>query len=255
MVHDDLKRLRRLYGDFIRDDALYNERSYTLLRTDVNLLYDEIKEAFRRIIVSCKGPEGVDRLRVLEIGAAWGQRLRMFVEFGFLPENLFGVDLLPHFVKVARRLSPSSSSFLVADSQQLPFTNDSFDIVFQCMVFSSLLDRSIRKRIGREMVRVTSPSGKIVWIDDGDPSYIRKHSGEIFYQGVSFEEVAAEIFPDAKITRYPRIILKKNKLKKCLTESSSPYSPYHKLKYAFHSLFRGNRRHEVLVIKPRKDNA
>ena len=40
-----------------------------------------------------------------------------------------------------------------------------FDIVMQYTVFTSVLDYEVKKRIAREMVRVSKKNGSIIWYD------------------------------------------------------------------------------------------
>ena len=190
--------------------------SDSLLRTDINLIYDEIKETMRRIITANYSSDVIPELKVWEIGVAWGQRLRMLLEFGFAPDHLFGLDLIPHFIDVARKLSPPGMQYQVCDARTLPYSDRFFDIVIQCITFSSILNKDVRIHIGREMMRVLSPSGLIIWIDNADSRDRCKYQGQTFYQGIDFHEVKNDIFPGADIQRYPKSILKKETMRKCM---------------------------------------
>ena len=53
-----------------------------------------------------------------------------------------------------------------SDVQHLPYAGDSFDLVLQYTVFSSILDDDIKARMAREALRVLhKPDGLIVWYD------------------------------------------------------------------------------------------
>ena len=103
-------------------------------------------------------------LRILEIGCGGGGVLTEFLNFGGLPKDFFGVDLLPDRLAMAHSHLPESH-FFNTDGQYLPFTPHSFDLVVQFTALSSILDLSIRERICREMLRVVRSSGLILWYD------------------------------------------------------------------------------------------
>lgn len=102
--------------------------------------------------------------RVLDVGCGKGFLLRSMVRWGAEPENLTGVDLLPELVEEASRLNPNIR-FLQAEASQLPFENESFDLVTQFTVLSSVVDRGLRTRIASEMLRVTKPGGSVISFD------------------------------------------------------------------------------------------
>jgi ubiquinone/menaquinone biosynthesis C-methylase UbiE len=52
-----------------------------------------------------------------------------------------------------------------ADGQYLPYAAQSFDLIVQFTVFSSILDERVRVNLGHEMLRVLKPGGVILWYD------------------------------------------------------------------------------------------
>jgi SAM-dependent methyltransferase len=107
----------------------------------------------------------LERARVLDIGCGTGVWLREFIKWGARPENVFGVDLLGERIKLAKRVCPATVTLECANAAQLPFESGSFDVVFQSMLFSSVLDQEMRARIAREMVRLVRPDGLVLWYD------------------------------------------------------------------------------------------
>lgn len=104
------------------------------------------------------------KLRILEVGCGGGAVLTEFLGFGASPGYLFGVDLLYGRLGGAHIRLPGSH-FINADSQNLPFPTQSFDLVMQYTALSSILDPDIRQRTGDEMVRVLHSRGIILWYD------------------------------------------------------------------------------------------
>jgi ubiquinone/menaquinone biosynthesis C-methylase UbiE len=111
---------------------------------------------------------GVDSLkekRVLDIGCGTGYWLREFLQWGALPENVFGIDLLPERIEEARKLCPHTVSLECGNAAALDFLDSSFDLVLQSTVFTSILDPEMSQRIAAEMLRVLKPGGFVLWYD------------------------------------------------------------------------------------------
>lgn len=126
-----------------------------------------------RAILRCIRNEGItmlDDVRILEIGCGRGRWLREAVQWGARPENVFGLDLFEDRVLAASRSCASGVGVQVADAANLPFADETFDIVLQSTVFTSILDDGVRARVAAEMMRVTRRQGFMVWYDFCVPS-------------------------------------------------------------------------------------
>lgn len=104
-------------------------------------------------------------LRVLDAGCGGGGLLAFLCSIHADPDKLAGVDLIPSRVQRAARTCPPQVKLAVADAQTLPFEDDSFDLVCQFTVFSSILEDQIRRRLVSEMQRVLAPGGHLLWYD------------------------------------------------------------------------------------------
>jgi len=103
-------------------------------------------------------------LKVLDVGCGYGYWLRYMVEIGASPANLTGIDLSQRRITVAERMN-SSITWLHNEDILLPFPSESFDIVMQVLVFSSIVDEAARGILAGEINRVTRPGGNILWVD------------------------------------------------------------------------------------------
>jgi SAM-dependent methyltransferase len=103
--------------------------------------------------------------KFLEVGCGTGFWLRQFLQWGARPENVFGLDVVPARVEKARSLSPPGVTVRGASAAKMTFLNESFDIVLQATVFSSILDPEIRTAVAAEMLRVLRPGGLIASYD------------------------------------------------------------------------------------------
>lgn len=125
------------------------------------------QELDRRILgfLGKQMPEGLGQKTILEIGCGAGYWLRQFIQWGACADNVTGIDLLPERIRAARERSPKGARLSCGDASQLEFPNNTFDIVLQSTVFSSILDEAMRMKVASEMLRVLRPRGSIIWYD------------------------------------------------------------------------------------------
>jgi ubiquinone/menaquinone biosynthesis C-methylase UbiE len=102
--------------------------------------------------------------RVLDVGCGPGQWLADLETWGAKQERLAGVDLVAERVERARARLPAADVRL-GDAAELPWEDSSFDLVLQSMMFTSILDASVRAAAAREMARVLRPGGLVLWYD------------------------------------------------------------------------------------------
>lgn len=102
--------------------------------------------------------------KILDVGCGTGGWLLDFVRWGARPENLFGVELLEERVREARGRVPRAN-LINGNAEQLPFTDEIFDIVLQSTVFTSIHDALMKSRIAQEMIRVLKKGGLLLWYD------------------------------------------------------------------------------------------
>jgi len=118
-----------------------------------------IANAFRSV-----GWDSFEGKKILDVGCGSGRILRQFVDYGALPENLYGTDVSESRIASARALSPNIG-FSLSRGDALDFADGSFDVVTQFVVFSSIYTESLRNHLAREMTRVLKPGGYIFWWD------------------------------------------------------------------------------------------
>lgn len=123
----------------------------------------ERNNSLQRILAE-RFPYPLSQCRVLDVGCGRGGLLGWFHERGVKPENLYGVDLLPNRIKIARETFPAFT-FLEGNAEQLEFPDDWFDIVLAFTVFSSILDLTMAKAVARNIGRVLTRRGVVVWYD------------------------------------------------------------------------------------------
>jgi ubiquinone/menaquinone biosynthesis C-methylase UbiE len=156
---DEEERIREKYGRRRPEDSRYSwfnpGQVFMLQERDRRVL-----EALKRAGVGSLADK-----QILEVGCGRGAWLRDLIQWGAQPSNLKGVELLTDRVEEARRLCPGGVQILCGSASQLEFPADSFDIVLQSTVFTSIQDDALKRQVAAEMIRVVRPSGLILWYD------------------------------------------------------------------------------------------
>ena len=101
--------------------------------------------------------------RVLDVGCGTGELLRLARAAGH-SGRLCGVDLMPEWIEKGARLYPHLE-LLQGSGDRLAAADESFDVVHQGMVFSSVLEGDLRRTIAGQMDRVLRRQGYLIWYD------------------------------------------------------------------------------------------
>jgi SAM-dependent methyltransferase len=162
--------------------GVYEQRAHDVpsdryaLTKPVNLFVRQTRE---RALLSMLDDENLlplgDR-RIIDVGCGTGQWLIDFETWGARRDHLAGIDLIPWRAQTAEarlaslrdrsgRLISAGADIRHGDASSLPWRDGTFDIVCQSMVFSSILDATMRRAVAREMARILASDGLIVWYD------------------------------------------------------------------------------------------
>lgn len=131
--------------------------------------------------------------RILEVGCGTGRWLTLFETFGAHRKRLAGIELESDRVRLARARM-AGADVREGNAVHLPWNGETFDIVLQSTVFTSVLDDEVRARMAREMLRVLHPEGAIVWYDF---RYDNPRNPNV--KGIGRRQIA-RLFPDCRIT-------------------------------------------------------
>lgn len=96
--------------------------------------------------------------RILDFGCGTGSFIGRLLQWGASPPLIAGLDFLPESLAKAQRQYPHVP-LVCGDGSLLPFKDDSFDIVWQSTVFTSILHDSTKRQMAREIVRVLKRGG------------------------------------------------------------------------------------------------
>jgi ubiquinone/menaquinone biosynthesis C-methylase UbiE len=76
-----------------------------------------------------------------------------------------GLDLHPERIAEAVHLCPKAMEIRRGNAAILEYSDESFDVVIQSTVFTSVLDINVKRQMASEMCRVLKPEGLILWYD------------------------------------------------------------------------------------------
>lgn len=161
MKNKEIERIKNIY------DCYDNDINYLEKYASNNLRVQYIAKVLEYEILTILNNFFSNKLRdlkFLDIGCGNGNFELSLLKFGIHHNNIYGVDLSFH------RLLKFNTSFpkitvINNNAMYLPFNNQVFDVVFQRVVFSSILDDNICYCISGEMLRVLKKNGIIIWYD------------------------------------------------------------------------------------------
>jgi len=100
----------------------------------------------------------------LEVGFGTGAWLHQLAEWGVSESNLHGIELDETRVNETRPFFPSAD-LRVGDAVDLPWPDGTFQLVVASTLFTSVLDKSVRRLIANQIYRVLAPGGVLLWYD------------------------------------------------------------------------------------------
>lgn len=183
-----------------RRDAAQDQKRYDPLNPGVLLSIQERERAICRVLRET-GMQDVQRLRVLEVGCGTGANLLQFLRLGFRPENLSGNDLISDRIAEARRRLPGDVQLHCGDALEISPGNQSYDLVLQSTVFTSIVDGNFQESLAERMWECVSPGGGILWYDF---AYDNPRNPDV--KGVPASRIY-RLFPHAADIRVRRITL------------------------------------------------
>lgn len=158
-------------------DGYFSEHSAEVYELGVELLFRGTADVMRRQIIppiTRFVQSGEQATRLLDIACGTGRTLHQIARArsaGRSAMRLWGVDLSPAYVKVARkRLADLPEVTLaVENAEALPFADGAFDVATSVYLFHEL-PRNARRNVVREMHRVLRPGGLLVIEDSAQVS-------------------------------------------------------------------------------------
>lgn len=169
---------------------------YSILRPEVVLSTQEWQKEVLFLFGSVCGYTDVDlrQLKLVDVGCGYGGHLLDFLRYGFAPQNLYGIELLPERVAGARTRLPEALMVHEGDASSAAVTPLSQDVVFQSVVFSSLLDDGFQQELADRMWSWVRPGGGILWY-----YFVYNNPSNRDVRAVPLDRVK-ELFPQGRMT-------------------------------------------------------
>ena len=159
----DADEIERIRAEYRRREREIPTGFYDLSQPAPGFAYTRLLP----VVMEAPGRAGklpLARRALADVGCGDGMWLGQFVRWGADPAALRGIDLIETRIGAAGGRVPEAS-LVCGDARSLPWSDASFDVVTQFMVFSSILRASVKRRIADEMLRVLKPDGVILWYD------------------------------------------------------------------------------------------
>ena len=179
-----------VYERYERRKSMVERHRYSMLRPDVWQTVQERQRAMIRLL-SRLGIERCEDLSLVEVGCGTGKNLLEFLRLGFQPRHLTGIELLEERATAANTVLPPGI-VRCGDAVHAELPAGSQDIVFQSVVFSSLLDEAYQRALANAMWRWVKPGGGVLWYD-----FIYNNPSNPDVRGVPVRRVR-KLFPKGK---------------------------------------------------------
>jgi SAM-dependent methyltransferase len=137
---------------------------YSILKPDVWLAVQARQRALLALFARLGWRDPASR-RIVEVGCGGGANLLELLRFGFAPDHLVGLELLPDRAAHARRTLPAALEVRTGDASVADISASSQDAVYAATVFSSILDDAFQERLAHVMWRWVKPRGGVLWYD------------------------------------------------------------------------------------------
>ncbi len=146
-----------------RRDTQVESSRYNPLKPEV---WKSIQERQRVLIrrLNSIGYTDLSQVKLIEIGCGSGENLLEFLRLGFRTPNLMGIELLENRSIEAQSVLPPGV-VRTGDAAEIDIPVAFCDIVYQSVVFSSLLDDAYQEKLATHIWQWVKPGGGVLWYD------------------------------------------------------------------------------------------
>ncbi len=210
-----------------------NLDNYSWFQPDV-CLYRQERDRVMLDLLKRAGLSDISKLDIFEVGCGFGDNLLNLIKLGASPERISGSDIINSRIETAKYRLPQAVNHFTEDSSEKSSKRDSFDLIIQFTVFSSILSDEMQVELANNLMHLLRKDGYILWYD-----FLYGNPKNVNVRGCSKRRVQ-ELFPDAEI------FFKKVTLAPPLCRSIVRYFP---LAYPLLNMFPILRTHSFALIK------
>jgi phospholipid N-methyltransferase len=189
----EVDKIKERY-DRRKGNPLLEDRSSIYIRNVLEEREQQYKKTLNSLFPNMKR-----QLKLIEIGAGEGVNIEFFKKYGVPEENITVTELLPERVAVLKSKFPGIEC-IQGDSFNHG-KEHGFDIAFQSLVFTSILDDDFKIELGKIMWELVKPGGVILWYD-----FIFNNPTNPDVKGIKASEVK-RLFPFAKAISFRSVTL------------------------------------------------
>jgi SAM-dependent methyltransferase len=192
--------VERIRAEYARRDQCIPKDWYSLSRPD-NLFAHQQKHRRLLRLLDQEGLGTLEGRTILDVGCGEGQGLLELLRWGARRADLAGIDLVE--ARIARATArvgnrshdgDGAPDLRVGDASTLPWPTESFDIVQQNTVLTSITDDGMKSAVAREIMRVLKPGGVLIWYD-----FLFNNPRNPNVRGIGAREIRS-LFPGCAVT-------------------------------------------------------
>lgn len=154
----------------------------------------------------------LSRMKILDIGCHKGSQLNNLAFVKGTSKDLYGIDLMPNFIKIAKEINPSIN-FKVMDVHDLKFQDNFFNLI-TLFYFLNCISSKDREKFAKTLSRKLKKGGYVLLFEFSDNfliNSIRKLTKTIKGIDNSYVEYASDniikkYFKDFKIIKSRKVI-------------------------------------------------
>jgi SAM-dependent methyltransferase len=156
---DELDQIKAAYKRRKMKSDVYNR----LGKNIYFILFSEFERELQLTQIAKKNINDLNEVLILEVGAGSGNNLLFFKRLGIKWENMYANELLSERVECLKKDFPLIN-LLPGDFSSISLSFK-FDVIYQSLVFSSMLDENLKRNCANKMWEYLKPGGVILWYD------------------------------------------------------------------------------------------
>jgi len=122
-------------------------------------LFDSMNKGLKLVGIRMFRP--TKGMNILDVGCGTGSHLELYQRYKC---NLFGIDLSPSMLNVARERLGDSAQLDLGDANEMPYEDDKFDLVISMLSLHEM-SPDTRSEVLNEIKRVLKSDGRLLLID------------------------------------------------------------------------------------------
>jgi ubiquinone/menaquinone biosynthesis C-methylase UbiE len=120
-----------------------------------------------------KENEQIESINFLDFGCGDGNSAIHF--YNYFPNSIYnGIDISSESINVAKSLATNNSNFQTFDGMNIPFEDNTFDVIFTACVFHHI-DFKLHHNLFKEIYRVLKPGGKFYIFEHNPWNPVTRH--------------------------------------------------------------------------------